>query len=294
MDKKNQNLGFVLTLLSGIFWGFSGACGQYLFEHKAISPEYLTSLRLLLSGVPMLAILYLKSGKFIFRIFASKRDAIELVMYLIFGITVCQYTYFVTIELSNAAIATILQYIAPVFILLIVCFERRRFPFCKEIVTITLAALGVFLLATHGDFATLVIAPKTLIIGLISAWTIVVYTLLPRRLMTRFPVALILAWALVIGGVTLSLFVKPWQESGISDFSGLLALGGVVIFGTILAFSFYMQGVRILGGDRASIIASIEPISAAAFAYFWLGSEFVLIDIIGFALIIAAILILRK
>lgn len=294
MDKNSQNFGIALTLLGGIFWGFSGACGQYLFERKGISAEYLTSLRLLLSGVIMLVILYTKSGKFVFSIFKQRRNITDLLFYALFGIMACQYTYFVTIELSNAAIATILQYLAPVLVLFVLCIEEKRFPYKKESISVFCAILGVFLLATHGNFTSLVIPVKTLIIGIISACTIVIYTLSPRRLMRSYPVTLILAWAMVIGGIILSLYAKPWQLKDISDFSGFLALCGVVVFGTIFAFSLYMQGVKILGGGKASVISAIEPVSAALFAAFWLGSEFVFIDIVGFTLIITAIILLRK
>ncbi|MDO5045630.1 DMT family transporter [Campylobacter sp.] len=294
MDKNSQNFGILLTLLGGIFWGFSGACGQYLFEQKGINAEYLTSLRLLISGVIMLAILYIKSGKFIFSIFSTKRNIGDLIFYSFFGITLCQYTYFVTIELSNAAIATILQYLAPVFVLFVLCMEERRFPFKKEGLSVFFAIFGVFLLATHGNLTTLIIPLKTLMIGIISAWAIVIYTLSPRRLMRSFPVTLILAWSMLIGGTLLSLYTKPWELEGVSDFSGFLAVCGVVVFGTIFAFSLYMQGVKILGGGKASVISAVEPISAALFAAFWLGSKFVFIDIVGFFLIITAIIILRK
>jgi len=37
-----------------------------------------------------------------------------------------------------------------------------------------------------------------------------------------------------------------------------------------------------------------EPVSAAAFAYFWLGTEFVFLDFAGFALIISCIFLLAK
>ena len=44
----------------------------------------------------------------------------------------------------------------------------------------------------------------------------------------------------------------------------------------------------------ASMIACIEPVSAGAFAYFWLGTEFVFLDFAGFTLIISCIFLLAK
>ena len=79
-----------------------------------------------------------------------------------------------------------------------------------------------------------------------------------------------------------------------SDADGFAALAAVVILGTICAFSFYMTGLKIIGASRASMIACIEPVSAAAFAYFWLGTEFVFLDFAGFTLIILCIFLLAK
>lgn len=57
---------------------------------------------------------------------------------------------------------------------------------------------------------------------------------------------------------------------GVSDFGGHAAFAAIGGFGTVLAFSFYMVGLNMIGAPKASLIAAIEPVSAACFAHFWL------------------------
>ena len=52
MDKK-QWLGGLCGIMTGIFWGFSGVCGQFLFETRGITSEWLVPIRLSVSGIIM-------------------------------------------------------------------------------------------------------------------------------------------------------------------------------------------------------------------------------------------------
>ena len=79
-----------------------------------------------------------------------------------------QYAYFYSIELSNAAVATVIQYTAPVLILVIICLKERRAPRLLEILALLCAMLGVFFLATHAQISALVISPKALFWCLVS------------------------------------------------------------------------------------------------------------------------------
>ena len=205
-----------------------------------------------------------------------------------------QYSYFYAIELSNPAVATVLQYTAPVFILGVACFYTKRLPSKIELYALILAIIGVFLLATHGKFDTLALSPVALLFCLISALCVVVYNFAPQKLAKIYGIELVLGWGLIIGGVVLALYMQVWNLDGVKNLSGYLALGGVVIFGTVLAFSFYLWGVELIGAPRASMIASIEPVSAAMFSYLWLGVEFVIYDFIGFIAIMLCVLILSK
>ena len=295
MKAQNLSFGIFITLLGGIMWGFSGVCGQYLFETKGISANWLVPYRLFCSGVVLLffCAFRLRDKRF-FAPLKDKRLYPQFLAFSLFGLMLTQYFYFYSIELSNAAVSTVLQYTAPAMILLIVCINERRLPKINEFIALILAMLGVVVLATHGDLGTLVIGKKALIFALLSAICVCFYNFAPRKLNQKYPIVLNLGWGLVLGGVVLGSFLQVWNLQGISDFSGFLALLGVIFFGTVFAFSFYLIGVKIIGAPKASLIASIEPVSSAFFAHFWLKTQFVFLDFVGFVLIISCILLLAK
>lgn len=55
-----------------------------------------------------------------------------------------------------------------------------------------------------------------------------------------------------------------------------------------------MKGLSILGPTKASLIASIEPVTSAFFIWIWLGVTFVAFGLLGFFLILASTVILAK
>ena len=295
-EKKNsqmsETLGILMTIAGGCLWGFSAACGQYLFDVKGATAKWMVPIRLILAGSLMVFYFIIKEKKEAFRIWKKKRDAIDVMIYGLAGLMLCQFTYYYTIELSNAGTATVLQYISPVLIMILVCIGEKRIPKMMEIIALLLAVLGVFLLATHGDITHLAISKEALVIGLFSAWTVVIYNMQPRRLMLYYPTPYLLGWGMVIGGIVLALLFKPWQYSVHVDGGVILAFAAIILLGTISSFSLYMQGVKLIGPGRASLYCSVEPIAATVICAVWLKEPFAMMDIMGFLCIIATILIL--
>ena len=250
--------------------------------------------RLLLAGAFIVLYYAFKAPKAVFAPLTDVKLMAELLTYALLGLMMTQYAYFYSIELSNAAVATVIQYTAPVLILAIICLKERRAPRPLEILALLCAMLGVFFLATHAQISSLVISPKALFWCLVSAVCVCVYNLAPTRLNSKYSVALTLGWGMVIGGVVLCLYMRVWEFAGLSGTAQWLAFFAVITLGTIFAFSFYMTGVKLIGASKASMIACIEPLSAAFFGYFWLGTKFVFWDFLGFALIISCIFLLSK
>lgn len=297
-EKHTNILGTILTLLGGTFWGLSGACGQYLFDFEGANAKWLVSIRLLTAGLLMVLFYIAKdvwknhTVKNAFRVFSNKRDAVSVILYGIGGMMLCQFSYFTCIEYSNAGTATMVQYIAPVLIMMTVCLLERKKPMLSELTAAFFAMLGIFLLATHGDLTHLVISEETLFWGLLSAVAVVFYNLFPIGLMNRYPTPYLLGWAMLIGGMLLCFLFKPFSIRQPVYPSTLLALAAVILLGTIVSFSFYMQGVKMIGATKASLYGCIEPVSAAFISALWLGSSFEPLDILGFAFVISTIFIL--
>lgn len=290
--QKRRIVGILITLIGGAFWGLSGACGQYLFLYKEASAKWLVPIRLVVAGYVMLIFFLAKDRQTALRVWKTKKNAFDVIVYGLAGLMLCQYSYFATIELSNAGTATILQYVAPVMIMIAVCIIDKKMPQIMEVIAILCALTGIFLIATHGNLHQLVISKQTLVFGLISAASVVVYNLEPKNLMKQFSTPLLLAWGMTIGGTVLFILFKPWEYSPVIDAETIVALIAIIVFGTIVSFSFYMQGSKLIGPTHASLYACVEPVSATILSSLWLKAPFTMIDFIGFIFIISTIFIL--
>ena len=289
--KKNDNTGMLSTFVGGTLWGINGVMGNYLFLNKNVTTPWLIPYRLILAGFLLLGYLYYKKGSKIFDILKNPKDLVQIVLFGLIGMLGTQYTYFSAIQFSNAAIATVLTYFGPTLVLIYMCLREKRKPLKYEIVSICLSSFGVFLLATHGDITSLQISFKALIWGILSALSVVFYTVQPESLLKKYGASIVVAWGMMIGGIFIAFVTKPWNIGVTFDFVTFLVLMLIIVFGTIIAFILYLTGVNIIGPTKASIIACIEPVAATICAILFLGVTFDFLDLIGFLCIISTIFI---
>ena len=289
--KKNDNTGMLSTFVGGTLWGINGVMGNYLFLNKNVTTPWLIPYRLILAGFLLLGYLYYKKGSKIFDVLKNPKDLFQIVLFGFIGMLGTQYTYFSAIQFSNAAIATVLTYFGPTLVLIYMCLREKRKPLKYEIVSICLSSFGVFLLATHGDITSLQISFKALFWGILSALSVVFYTVQPESLLKKYGASIVVAWGMMIGGIFITFVTKPWNINVIFDFVTFLVLMLIIVFGTIIAFILYLTGVNIIGPTKASIIACIEPVAATICAILFLGVTFDFLDVIGFICIISTIFI---
>jgi drug/metabolite transporter (DMT)-like permease len=203
-----------------------------------------------------------------------------------------QFTYFYSINLSNAATATVLQYIGPLLVVAFYAIKNRRWPILVEYASLVLALAGTFLLVTHGSFNQLVISEKALFWGILSAVALAFYTIQPGQLLRKYSAATVTGWGMLIGGIAFSFVSDPWRISGTWDGETWAAFTYIILFGSLLAFYFFLTSVTIIGAQTASLLCSVEPLSAAAVAVLWLNVSFSGMDWLGTVFILITIVLL--
>src|SRR5699024_11787473 len=104
-----------------------------------------------------------------FSVLKDKKNTLHIIAYGIFGLLPVQVFYFIAIEMANASIATILQFIGPFFVLTYLAVTHQQVLRRLDVLAAILAFIGVFLLSTHGNFNQLAITPIALLFGLLSA-----------------------------------------------------------------------------------------------------------------------------
>ncbi len=294
MVLNDRSKGIFLVLTAALFWGISGTVSQYLFQTLHISTEWLTTVRLISAGFLLIIIAYKKEGNRIFDIWRQKADVLAIVIFGVIGMIGVQYTYLAAITHSNAATATVLQYLGPVLVTSYFVLLAKRWPTLKEIIAVLFALLGTFLLVTHGNFESLAISTEGFIWGILSAFGLAFYTIQPIQLLKRWGSLIVVGWGMIVGGVVFSFIHPPWLFEGEWYFSTNFAFLFVVVCGTVIAFYSYLQSLKYLTASETSLLACAEPLSAALTTVIFLGVSFGWIDWIGTLCILATIIILTK
>lgn len=288
------NPGFILAITAAILWGISGVCAQFVFQQKQVDIEWMVTVRLLVAGAALLLYSASRPNARIWHIWRSTRSAFDLLAFSLFGMLAVQYTYFAAIKHSNAATGTVLQYLGPVFIALYFSILRKRLPSRLESVAIFFACSGTLLLVTHGDPSSMKISGLALFWGLSSAIALAFYTIHPVRLLRENSAANVVGWSMVVGGLALSLFSKPWNIPGVWDMQTVSGAGFIIVFGTLLSFYAYLAAVKLIGPQKTSLLACAEPLAATVVGVLWLDIPFGTMDWTGSLCILATLFILSR
>lgn len=285
---SNSLKGTLLTVVAGIAWGLSGTSGQYLMAHR-ISALVLTNLRLLIAGGILMLLAYATAKDKILVFLKDRKSLLSLLIFALIGLFLNQFAYLSAIQETNAGTATVLQYVCPVGILIYSCIKDRVAPTLGEIVSIIFTIGGTFLIATHGQLDQLSMTPAGLFWGLFSALTYALYIILPIALIKKWGSSLVIGVGMVIAGLVALPFTGVLQADIPTSLDFLLAFAGIILIGTVFAYTAFLKGASLIGPVKSSLLASIEPISAVFFAFLIMNEQFYPIDFLGMAMILFAV-----
>ena len=283
--------GTLFTVIAGIAWGLSGTSGQYLMAH-GISALVLTNIRLIVAGLLLVLLSYIKSKEQFLAFLKDKSSLFSLLLFSLFGLFLNQLAYLTAIHETNAGTATVLQYVCPVGILAYTCIKDKVAPTIAEIISMILAIGGTFLIATHGQLDQLSMTPAGLFWGLFSALTYALYIILPIKLIQKWGSILVIGVGMTISGFVAVPFTGIIGARIPMSFDIFLAFAGIILIGTLFAYTAFLKGASMVGPVKSSLLASIEPISAVFFAFMIMGDVFYPVDFLGMAMILLAVTII--
>jgi drug/metabolite transporter (DMT)-like permease len=264
--------GIVLIVIGSILWGATGPMIEWVLGNSSMTVSFFLTIRLVIAGASILVFLKI-SGKSVMAIWKEKFWLKQLFIFGIFGMLGVQYTFVAAIEASNASIATLMQFLGPIYIVLFVSWKSKMFPPRYQVVGIIGTLLGLFLLLTNAEISNLLISNEALLWGLGVGIAFSIYTVYPARLMKEWGVLVVVGWGMLIGGTVLALVSKIWR----SDDWGQLVVYPVnfmviiiILIGTI-AFILFLSSMKYITAVETSILSSIEPLTALIISVIWLG-----------------------
>ena len=289
MKKNNTIRGYMLAILGGVSWGISGVCSQYLFMKYEVSADWLTAVRMLLSGILLLMLALQREHMRVFKIWKERKDVVWLIAFGLAGLLLCQYTFLAAIKYSNSATATVLQSLNVVLMAIVMSVWNKKRMSKIQIAAIILAISGTYLIATKGNPTSMDISAKGLIFGILAAVGVVIYTLLSRPIIASWGNLTITGWGMLIGGMVLFVVTRAWIFPTNLDFPAWIIIAVIVIIGTAVGFSVFLESVKYIGPVKSTLLGCLEPASATILSAVVLGTRFTVVELIGFVLVVGTV-----
>jgi len=286
MTRRDRLRGYLAVLGAATLWGVSGVVAKSLFNRR-VEPGTLIEIRLTGAFLLLLAILGLRRHPL-----RVPREHLGRMALLGLAMTAAQFTYYLTISLTNVATALFLQYTAPVFVALYGWAVERERPGGVRLAATALAVAGSYLLVAGGGGIR--VSPVGLASGILAAVAFGLYAILGRGRVRRLGSATSLLYTLGTGALVWSVVVPPWRAylAGHTPAEWTL-FAFIVVFATILPFGLFLTGLRWISSSMASLTATFEPVVGSAAAFLLLGERLAAPQVLGGAAIAAAVVMIQ-
>lgn len=269
----NRLKGILMIISGAMMWGATGPMMEWMLSTSDMSISFMLTIRLLIAGFFILVFLKVK-GQDIFRPMRYKVWLRQMIIFGIFGMLGVQFTFVGSINSSNAIIATLFQFLAPIYIILFVSLRQKALPPIAQVIGMIVTMVGLFFLLTNGTLSGFALSATAVAWGLAVGFTFAFYTLYPARLMSEWGVLLVVGWGMLIGGaVLLAANITKLGDDFVylSDWRIVTVLSLVIVVGTV-AFLLFLGSMKYISPVETSILSSFEPLTAMIISVIWFGS----------------------
>ena len=286
--------GIICALLGGVFWGFSANCAEVLLGSYDVPIYWVTSTRMGLSAAFFMALAFATNRSGLRAVFKDRESLALIGGFATLGVLLTQISYLSAIYYAGAGTALLLEQLGLALIMLYLCVRQRRMPCAREVLGLVCALAGVVLISTQGDLGVLSVPVLGLAWGLTSAVALAFYNLMPVKPLAKYGSFLVTGLAMLAGTVIACALFRPWEVEVSLPLEGWLVYAAIVVVGTILAYLLYVQGVKDAGPMRASLLGSVEPVSAMIISAVWLKTPISVFDALGAVAIVAMIVLVTQ
>ncbi len=289
IEVSRPGVGLLAAIGAAHLWAVSGVFGKIVMT-GTLSPARLVFYRSVLSALMLLAVL-LWRDRTLLRL--SSRDLPFFLAMGMLGLALTQFTYYAAIQSLSVGMAILLQYLAPLWMLL---FERfwLKIPLTRaKLVALTLALVGCAMVSVETE------APRQwgnvgILLGLTAGVCFAFYTLMTRHALKSHRDLTVLFYSFLFSALFWSASPDCWQPlSQIEPFKIWMILC-IVAFGTTLPYLLYMHAVKHLSASHTGIITTLEPVVAAVIAWIFLHETLTGFQLSGGLCVLLAIVILQK
>ncbi len=291
--------GYLYIASATFFWGVSATLGRAAFTGRipglhqvnAIDPLILSQGRATFSFLVLLPILVLIRGRQGLRL--PVRDLGQLFLIGILGVAASNYFYYLAIQRTNVATAIIVQYTAPIWVLLYTIARRLQKPSLQQVAAVGLAVTGIALVigVFGGDLRLDAIG---LFAALLAAFSFAFYNIGGHDILARRDRWIVLLYTTCSASLLWLLVNPPWKliaaHYSAAQWLFLLLFSLVSV---LAPFALYFAGLQHLEPTRAIVVSCLEPVFSIVIAAIVLGELVRPLQVVGIAFVLAAITVVQ-
>lgn len=289
--KNAPSRGYLYLFVAVSFWGGSASLAKHLFR-SGFDALIITQTRSSLSFL-LLAAYFAVVNRSVFNI--DRRDLLKFASVGVIGVAITNFTYYFTVQETTVATAILMQYTAPLMVMLYTVFVSKEEDMNgAKIVSLLLALLGCYLAVSGGALTTIQISSLGVASGAASALCYAFMLLASKRVLRTYTVWTMLVYA--FGFATLFWLVvhPPWEIAAkgysIEDW-GIFWMFAIVSI--LIPHALFMKSLHLLEATSVGIASTMEPVVAIVVAYLALGEALNGIQSLGALSVVCAVVLLQ-
>jgi drug/metabolite transporter (DMT)-like permease len=278
--------GYALAAAGAAMWGLNGSLARYLLD-DGVGALRLAELRSFGAWLILLLALAVARRDLVK---VSARELPALAFLGVAGLAFVHAAYFIAIDRLEIGVAVTIQYLAPLVLLLWLRLVHGRRLARALWGAVALSVAGCFLVVRAYEPGSLDGLGVAAAFG--ATFSFAIYMVGSERAGRAHEPVTTLLWGFGFASLFWAL-VEPWWSFPFSTFdsAGRVLLGlGVIVVGTLLPFVCMVSALRHIPAARAAVVATLEPVLAALFAWILHGEALAAVQVAGGLAVIGAVI----
>jgi drug/metabolite transporter (DMT)-like permease len=300
-NKPHPVRGYAFIAAATLLWGIAATLGRAAFTGRLlpsgqalepIDPVILSQSRVTISFLVLLPVLMLRRGWRNLKLPGS--DFGRIVLLGVLGMAASNYLYYLAIKRTNVATAIILQYTAPVLVLLYMVARGLQKATAQRVAAVVLSVVGSALAIGVVGAGGFCLDPVGVMAALLAAVSFAFYNIAGHRILARYDRWIVLLYTTLTAGAFWMIVNPPWRLAA-AHYSGWQwgFLGVFALVSVLAPFSFYFAGLQYLEPTRAIVASCLEPVLSILLAALLLGEALRPVQALGIVIVLAAIVIVQ-
>ena len=298
MTVRNARLGYALVILAAVLFGLNGGVSRVAMG-SGLSPELFTTLRI--TGATLVFVVYAACFRRSALVRPKGSSMLLIIALGLVGVTALQLTYNVAIDRLPLGIALLIEYLAPVLVVLWVRFVRKEPVRGRMWLAVSLAIGGLAVVSRVWNGLTF--DGLGVIMALLAAVSFASYFLLGEHNVGFDDPLRVILWAFIVATVAMNLIQPIWTTPELDSSTSLLGrlddytanpwlvIAVVVLPGTVMPFFLEMVALRHLPATIVIVVAMLEPVIANVLGWAWFRESLTPVQVIGAVAVLAGIVL---